>query len=237
MKWHPSRHLLVASTDDKGLWLIDSDSGKDSYITGGYPTIFCWYGNSEQVVANIKLAGDQPSFPALIKVKKGSYRPFTTPWKSATRVESSITGDFAVQTSSRVKAPSIQLYVKHPRKQSWNLEANITPLQGTSQTSAVLPMLINWLSDGRLVYAMIPRDNDKNDMGNTALWTCHKDGSFKKPWIKLSGASLPPYPTPGGQGISVSANGKRVAFFRKDKLLVYETAKLADGTKRVRGRE
>lgn len=235
IKWHPSRKLIAVTTEANGFWLLNADTGKSSYIIGAYPGNMTWAGNTDRLLIDLKEAGEQPSRWSIVNIWNAKSVP--CPKSCFDTKEEGILNDLASSKSGNIAAElrvtegpykgSTEVVILRKRVQSWHWKqvGVIHPKLDSSGKVVAYPKLVNWLLDERLVYAMVSPQNDLDTMTTVELWLCGKDGSDQRKWFTLPNAQ----PAPDGmsfQWVSVSGNGKRVAFLRKNKVFVFDTKEL-----------
>ncbi len=229
MQWHPTRSLIVAATESNGYQLLNLHTRKSSYITGFHIGDLTWSDNRDEIIAYMRDSVDLPGYMARINIWTGQSKPFDISWlkEDTGKLSMSRYGDFAAEIEQGNKITGIVLYTKSPMRGKWVKSGIVRPISDpTLKKTLARPKLLNWMLDGRLVYAMIYPGDTSGSIKNVELWTCRKDGSVQKKWLTVQDAEPSSY-YKWGQWLSVSANGKRVAFFRKDKVFVFDTRKLA----------
>jgi len=231
MKWHPTRKLIAVTTDTNGFWLLNVHTGKASNIIGAYPGSITWAGNGDQLLIDLKGAGEKPSRWSLVNIWNGKSTPCREPCFETN--EFGALHDLATSTSGDIAAEvgltegpyaghgEIIIFHKQAPKRAWQQTGAIHPMTDSAGKVIACPKLVNWLFDGRLVYAMIYTQGAKP----VALWRCRADGSSASQWLELPDAQ----PRPGyaiTQWLTVSGNGKRVAFLREDKIFVFDASEM-----------
>ena len=202
------------------------------------PYDLMWLGNTYQLLTCLRQAGEHPCVPSVLNAWTGHDKPLNPPWYDlsgyVTNEVGSKDGDFALSYAERTETSPVKvvilLYRKQPKGWAWRKAGTIKPLMDSSGKVVAYPSPINWLWDGRLAYAMVYLGQDPQHIEEVELWRCRKDGSRQDKWLSLPGAQ-PPDETPTTEvpkWVSVSANGKRVAFLRKDKVFVFEAEELAE---------
>jgi hypothetical protein len=228
---------MLAETEPIGLQFVNLDKRTArSLQVAAFPDASSWIGSSEKVLANIKVAGERPNTLVIIDVVTGKERSFTAPWENdlnrsrryhgITSQLASGVGDFAITFWENEKRADIILYSRVGNKLSWHRAGVIRSQISSSGEVVAHPMIVNWLSNGRLAYAMLYQKQERSSTALVELWTCKRDGTDQKKWVVLSGASPPSYNAIGLGWLTVSANGKRIAFFRNDKAFMYDAKEL-----------
>lgn len=238
MLWHPARNWLLAETEPIGLQLVNLDKKTNRALpVAAFMNQVTWLGTSDKALAVVKVSGERPNTLVNLDVLRGKDKPFNAPWVNDLKrlphyqgiisQSASAAGDFAVIFAADGKREDIILYPRVNKELSWRKAGSITSRVDPSGELVARPMIVNWLSKERLAYAMIYKKQKSDSTGRVELWTCKRDGSDQKKWMDLPGAAPPTYNAIGPGWLTVSANGKRIAFFRNDKVFVSDTDKLA----------
>lgn len=235
IKWHPSRKLIAVSTETNGFWLLNTDSGKGSYIIGAYPGNMTWAGNTDRLLIDLKEAGEQPSRWSIVNIWNGKNVP--CPKSCFETEEEGALDDLASSKSGNIAAElrvtegpyegSKKVVILHKQAQSWRWKqvGVLHPKLDSPGKVVAYPKLVNWLLDERLVYAMLTFGDNPDTIRNVELWMCNKDGSNQKKWLMLPNGQHT-FNETNYQWLSVSGNGKRVAFVQRGKVFVFDTQEL-----------
>jgi hypothetical protein len=187
-------------------------------------------------LAVAKVAGERPNELTVLDVITGKKRSFRAPWVrdlgkltqycGITSQAASASGDFAVVFAANGKREDIVMYPRSDKKTSWRKAGTISSRLGPSGGVIARPKIVNWLADGRLVYAMLYYGPESTSLQRVELWTAKRDGFDQRKWLDLPGAAPPSYNKIGDAWVTVSASGKRIAFFRDDRLYVFDADEL-----------